>query len=696
MKTMSWVVIASVSLLGGVFASRQIPSPANTPAVVSASAIAPFDPLSYSPLDQRIAQLQSNGTSPRHRLLLADLHLQNNDPRSALSVLDNLERDYALLADYVLVKRAQAYQLARDSQNANLVWQEILSKYPQNPSSAIALAALGRDAELIRQFPKHPLTRSALLRAISRNPQQRELVLQLVTYFPDTPNIVPLLNRLLSGNANFTPDQWWAIATAYYDNFEFTRAATAYANATPNSFTAYRMGRSWQRARQPQRAIAAYQRVVQQYPTSPEAPRALLRIMQIGDRNQVQQASDRLARNYPDTYPEALLLLTELSQEKFRDFVTARRAQQTLLGQYPSSPSSAQLRWRNARNQARNGNLPEAIATVETIISQNPNSDILAESAFWAGRWSQRLGNTTEAKRFFTTALQLQPDSYFAWRSAVFLGWQEVGDFSTLRNVNLPLQPQSARNPLPAVSDVVNELYLIGLDREAHDHWQNEIRGKRLLSPKELFSDGILRLGVNDNLRGIRNLESLAWIDVSPQERAEAQQLMALPQYQHALYPFPYFAQIKRWSQQFRLPPALVIALIRQESRFEPEILSRSGAVGLMQVMPDTGAWIARKRGIRSYSLKNPEDNINFGTWYLDYTHNSFQHNSLLAVASYNAGPGAIGRWVREKGIDDPDEFVENIPYAETRDYVPKVFGNYWNYLRLYSPVIQQKMATLR
>jgi len=113
-------------------------------------------------------------------------------------------------------------------------------------------------------------------------------------------------------------------------------------------------------------------------------------------------------------------------------------------------------------------------------------------------------------------------------------------------------------------------------------------------------------------------------------------------------------------------------------------------------VMPDTGAWIARKRGIRSYSLKNPEDNINFGTWYLDYTHNSFQNNSLLAVASYNAGPGAIGRWVREKGIDDPDEFVENIPYAETRDYVPKVFGNYWNYLRLYSPVIQQKMATLR
>ncbi len=695
---MPWIAIASVALLGGVVTSSQLSRPVDSPALVSlnSGAIAPFDPLTYRPLDQRIAQLSRQTPSPRQRLLLAELHLQNNDPRSALGVLDGLEQDYALLADYVLVKRAQAYQLARDSQNANLVWQEILRKYPQNPSSAIALSALGRDAELIRQFPKHPLTRAALLRAISRNPQQRELVLHLVTYFPDTPNIVPLLNRLLSGGTNFTPDQWWAIATAYYDNFEFSRAGTAYANATPNSFTAYRLGRSWQRARQPQRAIAAYQRVVQQYPNSPEAPRALLRIMQIGDQKQVQQASDRLARDYPNTHPEALLLLWELSQGKFRNFATARQAEQTLLGKYPNSPSTAQLRWRIARNQARNGDLRSAIATVQTIISQHPNSDILAESAFWAGRWSQRLGDTASANRFFTAALQLQPESYFAWRSAVFLGWQEVGDFHTLRNVNLTLQPQSVRSPLPAVSNVVNELYLIGLDREAHDHWQNEIRGKRLLSPQELFSDGILRLGVNDNLRGIKTLESLAWIDVSPQEQAEAQQLIALPQYKQALYPFPYFAQIDRWSQQFRLPPALVIALIRQESRFEPEILSRSGAVGLMQVMPDTGAWIASKRGIRRYSLKNPEDNINFGTWYLDYTHNSFQNNSLLAVASYNAGPGAIARWVREKGLGDPDEFIENIPYTETRDYVPKVFGNYWNYLRLYSPVIQQKMATLQ
>ena len=115
-----------------------------------------------------------------------------------------------------------------------------------------------------------------------------------------------------------------------------------------------------------------------------------------------------------------------------------------------------------------------------------------------------------------------------------------------------------------------------------------------------------------------------------------------------------------------------------------------------MQIMPDTGSWIASKKGVSNYNLDNPADNISFGTWYLDYTHNRYKDNSMLAVASYNAGPGAVGRWVEERGVGDPDEFVNNIPYEETRDYVSKVLGNYWNYLRLYSPSVQQQIASLQ
>ena len=135
---------------------------------------------------------------------------------------------------------------------------------------------------------------------------------------------------------------------------------------------------------------------------------------------------------------------------------------------------------------------------------------------------------------------------------------------------------------------------------------------------------------------------------------------------------------------------------MRQESRFEAQIRSRSGAIGLMQIMPDTGSWIASKKGVSNYNLDKPDDNISFGTWYLDYTHGRYGNNSMLAVASYNAGPNRVAQWVEERSVADPDEFVNSIPYDETRDYVSKVLGNYWNYLRLYSPSVQQQVMALQ
>jgi soluble lytic murein transglycosylase len=134
---------------------------------------------------------------------------------------------------------------------------------------------------------------------------------------------------------------------------------------------------------------------------------------------------------------------------------------------------------------------------------------------------------------------------------------------------------------------------------------------------------------------------------------------------------------------------------MRQESRFEPKIKSVAGATGLMQVMPDTGKWIASKIKVdnKTLDLENPNDNIMLGTWYLNYTHERYNNNSMLAIASYNAGPGNVSRWLQTLPNQDPDEFVEAIPFNETRNYVRQVFGNYWNYLRLYNPEISNLVA---
>ena len=154
------------------------------------------------------------------------------------------------------------------------------------------------------------------------------------------------------------------------------------------------------------------------------------------------------------------------------------------------------------------------------------------------------------------------------------------------------------------------------------------------------------------------------------------------------MFPFPFEKTIIKWSVERQLNPLLVTSLIRQESRFEPQIKSSAGALGLMQVMPATGKWISDKIQVSKYSLTDPEDNVNFGTWYLDYTHKKYNNNSMLAVASYNGGPGNVAKWVEKYGLSDLDVFVEQIPFAETKGYVESVFGNYWNYMRIYNPEI--------
>jgi soluble lytic murein transglycosylase len=124
-----------------------------------------------------------------------------------------------------------------------------------------------------------------------------------------------------------------------------------------------------------------------------------------------------------------------------------------------------------------------------------------------------------------------------------------------------------------------------------------------------------------------------------------------------------------------------------------PKIKSVVGATGLMQVMPETGSWVAQKINLKKYSLEDPNDNVKLGTWYLDRTHDEYQNNSLLAVASYNAGPNAVADWLKRFSFNDPDEFVNKIPFPETNGYVKSVFENYWNYLRIYNPEVNQLMA---
>ncbi|MGE5559250.1 MAG: lytic transglycosylase domain-containing protein [Bacillota bacterium] len=151
-------------------------------------------------------------------------------------------------------------------------------------------------------------------------------------------------------------------------------------------------------------------------------------------------------------------------------------------------------------------------------------------------------------------------------------------------------------------------------------------------------------------------------------------------------FPFPYKQIIHENCFRYSLDPLLVISIIKVESSFNPAAHSPKGALGLMQVMPDTGAWIATRRGME-FSLRElsvPVKNIEYGCWYLNYLNREFLGKLPLVLCAYNSGHLHVQTWLRQKTWSGDPRHAEQIPFEETRVYLKKVLWTYAWYKRLY------------
>lgn len=153
-------------------------------------------------------------------------------------------------------------------------------------------------------------------------------------------------------------------------------------------------------------------------------------------------------------------------------------------------------------------------------------------------------------------------------------------------------------------------------------------------------------------------------------------------------FPQAYGNSVKESARKFGLPPTIVWSVMRGESAFKEDIHSPAGALGLMQLIPKTGKRVAENLGLplfRKEMLLNPDTNIQFGSWYLKRLSRLMDKSLPLVFASYNAGPHRVQGWLKEFGHLDADEFIEHIPYIETRNYVKKILRNYFIYETLYA-----------
>jgi soluble lytic murein transglycosylase len=170
------------------------------------------------------------------------------------------------------------------------------------------------------------------------------------------------------------------------------------------------------------------------------------------------------------------------------------------------------------------------------------------------------------------------------------------------------------------------------------------------------------------------------FLDLVPREKIAGAPMQVLK----FLFPIPHETKVKRHA---KIDPFFVYSVMRQESMFDANIQSPAGARGLMQIMPATGNFLAKREGIEKFDkdlLFNAYLNIRLGVRYLNDLYSEHEEDYIGVLGEYNAGPAPAARWLANYGSLPWDIRVEEVSYWETRDYVKRVMGNYWTYKEIY------------
>ncbi len=239
-----------------------------------------------------------------------------------------------------------------------------------------------------------------------------------------------------------------------------------------------------------------------------------------------------------------------------------------------------------------------------------------------------------------------------------------------------PILPSSPPHVLPrdAAAPVYEELARLGMDADAAE------------AAEDALGDGVQAGSSGQGSRNPRVVRFLAEIygrlgDI-PQSVADAEEALAAGVRDETTwrlaYPRAYWTDVTAAAQSANIDPLLLLALVREESRYDAAVISPARAVGLAQLLPSTAQAMTSDASIGLQQLKDPALNLRLGARYIRLQLDRFNADPRLALAAYNAGPGAARRWI---GLDaDPDYFIERIPYTETRAYVRRVLGSYGVY----------------
>ncbi len=602
---------------------------------------------------------------------------QKRDLKTLSAAADALLASNAILAPYAEYWRLLLNLEATDS----ITVQAFLARYPDTPFAdklrAEWLKILGKHEKwdlMLAEYPKlnNEDATIACFVALARYSQQQDNALEdakpLWFTSVDQPSSCDALFSTMRQQKVLTIDDAWVrLRLAFQANqVQVAKTTARYLAAYPDL-----------------KRLKLFDRVADK---TQDNPQKMLEKKSIGLKTRLGRelnlyALERVARNKPDIAVELWGKIASNFNKEEKNYFWGRMALQAARNHLPDALDwykkaegtpldNEQYAWK-ARAALRGGNWDVLLTTINAMpqIMQNDSA-----WRYWQARALKTNNDISAANAIFTPLSKEQ--NYYG-----LLAENELGQY-----VSAPVSSYRANDTdiatiekLPGVQRAI-ALSQHNLRAESRKEWQWAVRN---LDDTRLIAAAELAMRQD-------------WIDlaINTADKTQTKHDFALR------YPTPYRDKMQIYAKENQLDEAWIYGLIRQESRFVNYARSGVGASGLMQIMPATAKWIAKRIGVAECHcdmMQHTDTNIQFGTYYLRHVLDVSDNQAVMATAAYNAGPGRAKRWAGTAAMEAA-VYIESIPFGETRDYVKKVMTNaqfYTQRLGLPKQGLKQRLGTI-
>ncbi len=657
--------------------------------------------------------------SGRASLVLGRYYQEQHDPQAVMYLL-SAQRHLQVLGDYGYYYLGEALFAVSEWNGSASAFDLLSARYPDSLLRPQALQrsaeawfqaddcrrASERQAAFLAAYPRHTLAPAILLRQADCYQKSGDTATATATYRRLWIHLSPTLQ---AGEAAFrlqamkdkgitipevSSQDLWVRAKGFFDAGQYVFAIPVLQEALKSSTLPDRsqalltLGIARFRLKQYTEARPIFTELIRTR-AGAVSQEAVLWLGRVYLRQRLDESFDALAREVNtglllgESKAKFLLLLAAAYVERGRieGAINIYRQAAEAAGK---TPTAVEALWQIGWVHYNEKRYAQSLLAFEESRAVQPLGSSAAQALYWKARTIEKLGDRQKAFDTFQLVCNEAPRSYYcqtgqARNSRVDQGKELTSD----SRVALP--DPSAPQAYSLMTDVhykrAEELQLLG--------WQHEAAEELLtLTPRlgqnretALWLAGLLR-SAGEYHRAL-SLVRTFYADVIERGGADVG-----TKFWELAYPGGYFPIIRALPDTQRMEPQLIAAIIREESAYNPRAVSSAGALGLMQVMPQTGEKIAGQlepqQLFRRDRLYEPCYNIRLGSWYLRYLAEKFTNNLVYVIAAYNAGPEIVSKWVQLRGDKDQDEFIESIPYTETRNYVKKVLRSYGEYKRIY------------